>query len=102
MPAIAYQQISGPRDHVMDGVSGLVNSRYQFNCWAESYAGAKNLSEAVRIELDSYSGTVNSREIEVIHLDNEGDMPMVVDDIEKLNRYGKRLDFIVWYKEVIG
>lgn len=99
MPAITYQQISGPRDHVMAGPTGLVGARYQINCWASSYAGAKELAEAVRKELDGYSGTVNTRVIEVIILEDEGDMPEVTPGADALKRFGKRLDFIVWFKE---
>ena len=99
MPAITYQQISGVRDHVMAGAVGLVKSRYQINCWAASYSGAKDVSEAVRKQLDGYSGTIDSCEISCIMLDNENDIPQVSPGSEKLTRYGKYLDFIIWYKE---
>lgn len=99
MPAITYQQISGVRDAVMDGPTGLVAARFQINCWAKKYNDAKELTEAVRKELDGYSGTVNSRKIEVIMLEDEGDMPQILPGTDVLKRHGKRLDFIVWFKE---
>ena len=60
---------------------------------------AKELSEAVRKELSGYSGTVNTREIEVIHLEDEGDIPTIRPGVETLYRFGKRLDFTIWYQE---
>ena len=101
MPAITYQQISGPRDHVMAGPTGLVDARYQFNCWSDKYAQAKEVFEAVRIILDGYSGTVNSRQIDGIRLENEGDVPQVAPGKDQLMRYGKRFDAVVPYQESI-
>jgi len=99
MPAVTYQQISGPRVHDMQGSVGLVRARFQVNCWAESYAKAKELAGAVRLALDGYSGTVLQTTISVIHLDNESDMPEMLAGVDKLARYGKYLDFIVWFEE---
>lgn len=99
LPAITYQEISGLRQHVMAGPVGLVKSRYQVNCWAESYSECKTLSEAVRKEMDGYDGTVNGVEIEVIMLASEIDIPEISEDKEIISVYGKGLDFVVWYKE---
>jgi hypothetical protein len=98
MPAITYQQISGPRLHDMQGAVGLAKARYQINCWAVSYAGAKELAEAVRLVLDGYS---SAGTIVVIHLNNEGDMPEIIAGDDVLGRYGKRLDFMVWFREQV-
>jgi hypothetical protein len=99
MPAITYQQISGPRQHVMTDDSGLVQASYQINCWSKTYVGARELSEAVRKVLDGYNGTVNTRVIHAILLDDEGDMPQMQAESDVLLRYGKRLDFTIWYIE---
>lgn len=99
VPAITYNQISGPRGHTMSGPDGTVASRYQINCWDSTYAGAKAIAEAVRKELDGYTGTVNSRQIDSIMLDNEGDMPDGENNINNVRRFGKMLDFIIFYQE---
>jgi hypothetical protein len=96
MPAITYQQISGPRLHDMQGAVGMAKARYQINCWAVSYAEAKELAEAVRLTLDGYS---SEGTIKVIHLANEGDLPKTLPGLDQLTRYGKRLDFFVWFTE---
>ncbi len=99
MPAITYQQISGPRDQTMDGPSGLVQTRFQINCLAEKYIDARTLAEAVRKELDGYHGTVNTVVIQIIMLADEADLPQVKPGTDRLKRYGKRLDFIIWFNE---
>lgn len=51
-PALAYQRISGPRDYVQTGPSGLAQARIQFTCEGTTYAEAKSLAAAVRANLD--------------------------------------------------
>jgi hypothetical protein len=98
MPAVTYQQISGPRLHDMQGAVGMAKARYQINCWAESYAKSKELDEAVRLTLDGYS---SAGTIKVIHLVDEGDLPKTIAGLDQLTRYGKRIDFLVWFTEQV-
>lgn len=58
LPGVVLQLVSQPREHVLDGVVGLVRSRVQVDCWAESYAGAKALGRAVAARLDGFDGAV--------------------------------------------
>ena len=100
LPAVTYQQISGRREHTMAESIGMVESRFQINCWDDSYSGTRTLSNAVRNVLDSItSGTYSSTFIYTAFLDNEGDMPEVAEGADQLTVYGKRLDFIIWFKE---
>lgn len=99
LPAIVYQQISGQRDQVMAGPSGLASPRFQITCWADTYKKADELADAVRQTLDGYSGIVESVVIQAIHLLDEADMPGIRPDNKAQSRYGKRLDFQIWHKE---
>ena len=99
IPAITYQQISGFRDNVMTGPTGLVESRFQINCWAETYRETRILSNAVENILDGFVGTVEKVTIQAIFCVDEGDMPQISPGANVLKRHGKRLDFIVWFEE---
>jgi hypothetical protein len=99
MPAITYQQLTGPRLASCDGPDGAAHCNFQVNCWSEDYGNTRQISDLVRICLDGYSGTVNSRLIHVISLQNEGDMPQIEPEAEELSRFGKYLEFIVWFEE---
>jgi hypothetical protein len=99
MPALTFQQISFPRDMTADGPSGLANPRIQVNAHATTYSGAKTLAVAVREALNGYHGTVNGIVIQLISLQDEGDVPVVNAGVDVLTRYGKRLDFEVWFIE---
>lgn len=48
MPAITYQRISNVPVDDLSGHSGLDHVRMQVDCWAETYAAAKELAKEVR------------------------------------------------------
>ena len=102
LPAITYQQITGPRDETMSGPSGLVESRWQFNCWARTYGESRFVADAVRRVLDGYRGTVNTIVIQRIQFEDEGDIPIIPAGVEVAKRFAKRLDFVIWYNETVG
>jgi len=99
LPAITYQQISGPRDHVMSGPTGLVDARFQINCWSKTYKESEELANAVRTTLDGYADTVLGTEIQVVMLLDEGDVPSIKAENEELSSFGKRLDFEFSFNE---
>ena len=99
MPAITYQQISGVRDYVMGGVTGVAEPSYQVTCWAKTYAGATALAKVVRELLNCYQGTVSETVVQLIMLNDEGDIPQFPPETKELVKYGKRLDFTIWFEE---
>lgn len=101
LPAATYQEITGLRQQVLTHPVGMVKSRFQINCWAENYADCDGLADAIREILDGYSGTVSKIQIHNISLDNEIDLINILADISQSKTYGKALDFIVWFKELI-
>jgi hypothetical protein len=54
-PCISYQRISGGRVYSLSGYSGLQHSRFQVDCWATGYGGAKDLSYAVKGVMENSS-----------------------------------------------
>jgi len=99
MPAIAFQQISADREYTMAGEVGMTSITYQVSCFADSYSESRELADVVRIALSDYSGTVNGRYIYTIFIQGEGDIPNISPEFK---RYGKRLDFEVWFKEQLS
>lgn len=94
LPAMAYQRISGPRDHAHDGPSGLAMARMQLTFVAASYDGAKTLSEAVRAAMDGFSGTMGEVTVDACLLENESDQWATV-----LESPVVRHDYMIWYQE---
>ena len=96
-PAIVYAKISGFREHDMDD-SSIARPRFQLDCWAETYPGAKALANAVRERLDSYTGPVGSPAdtVHFAYLLNEQDL---YDDEPDPPLYRVSLDFEVVHNE---
>jgi len=94
LPAIAYQRISGPRDHAHDGPSGLGRARMQFTFVGTSYSQAKSVAEAVRASLDGFKGTMGTVTVGAVLLDNEHDSWATAFDKPVV-----RHDYMIWYQE---
>ena len=99
MPAVTYSQISGDREHVGDGPVGLVDSKFQFNCWAKNYGESRTLADAVRQALDGFTGVQNTVLIQTVMLELEVDIDGDRPQINELHRFGKALDFRIWFNE---
>jgi hypothetical protein len=98
-PMIVYVQITGDRDHVLGSATGYVKATFQLNLWDDDYSGARTLANAVRNLLDDYSGAVGTVVIHRILIENERDISEFPSDTQLLFRYGKVLDFTVWFNE---
>jgi hypothetical protein len=101
LPAAEYKQEAGKREHTMTGPVGMVDSKYTIVCYGTGYSAAKELAEAVRKRLDGYNGIVEGVTIDVIMLIDEFDVPEFKPGTDILNRYGKSLTFVVWFKETV-
>jgi hypothetical protein len=99
MPCITQQQLSGPRDNTLDGPSGLVDARFQINCWGSTYIEADDVFEAVRKALSGFLGTVLGVEIQSSDVEDEGDLTAIKAGVDKLRRIGKRLDIRIMFIE---
>lgn len=99
-PCISYQLVAANRDHTQDGGSGLVEARYQFNCYASKYVDAKAIGEALRKDLDGFKGDVgtapNIATIDGMFLENIQDG---YDD--ELDVFWVTVDFTVLHTEEI-
>jgi hypothetical protein len=93
-PLILYAKISGPRDHHLEGPSGLANPRMQVEAWDATYGGAKKLAEAIRKALDGYTGIVSGVKIGSCLLDSERD---IYEPELKVHR--TIMDFTIWHTE---
>ena len=94
LPAAAYQQLSGPREHSHSGASGLVRARVQFTCMGASYNAAKDVAEALRLSLDGFKGSMGNVDVQAVFLDNEVD-----GYASTFEAAVTRVDFVVWYGE---
>lgn len=60
--------------HTFQGHAGWVTGRMQIDALAPTYPQAKELAEAIRAAIDSYSGTADDTDISYIEIDEERDI----------------------------
>ncbi len=100
MPAIRYQRISSSRIYSHDGPNKLTHPRFQFSCFAESYATAKAVANQVRFALAGYQGTMGGAggvTVQFAIVDDEVDL---YEDETKLHHVA--VDVVVWHEEATG
>ena len=73
LPAIAYQQISGPREYSHGGAVGLCQARVQITIQGKSYRQAMAVAQQMRITLEAFSGTWDDLTVTSVFLANEYD-----------------------------
>lgn len=92
-PLITFFEVDATEDLTMGSSSGLVNSRYQFDCWASTPSGARALADQVFLAFHNYAGTSDSVVIKSSLFD--GKRPMPYDPDEGVFRY--MLEFLIEY-----
>jgi hypothetical protein len=94
LPAATYQRVSGGSNLDSDGVTDLVESRFQITAIASTYAAAVTDAVAIRTALDGFAGTMGTTQVEGIRKEGHNE-----DYEDQTGRYTIAQDFIIFYKE---
>lgn len=95
---ILYRKVSGADVHVMDGPSGLLMERWQLDVWADTYAEARQVANAVIAALNGAKGLVEGVDIRaIIQIDDSSDY-VPIDDGSDRRQHLVSLDFTVAYR----
>jgi hypothetical protein len=73
LPCIVLHQIDGAPDVHHGGPSGLVQSRVQADCWAETYGGAKAVARAIETAITAQTFTQGAIRFDCILIADERD-----------------------------
>lgn len=96
-PYVVFFKVSGPRVHSHDGASGLAHPRFQFSCFAKTYAAAKQIAGYIQTVLQGYSGTLGGTggvTVRGCFYENETDLYE-----PDTGLFHIALDFYIWHKE---
>lgn len=102
LPSIVYNLITEGTDYHMQGPSGLIQARYQIDCWAQTQDAAVSLANLVKDKLSGFRGLVpfgsESPQEEIIirgvfHDQGRDDY----DPVAKLFR--RQCDYLIWYAD---
>ena len=79
-PLVTYQEIDCVEDLTMGSSTGQPVSRYQFDCWAITAAGARALADQVFLCWHNYAGTSDTVVIKNSLFENKMSMPYDPDE----------------------
>jgi len=94
-PSVVYFRATELEDYHLQGTSGLNESRFQFDSWAQTTDQANNLAGAVHDRLSGFRGVVSAVEMCGVRLAHGGED---YDTVAKLFR--SRRDYFIWYRMV--
>lgn len=94
-PLVVLFRISGVPDYSTAGATGLVMSRVQANCRADTKAAAIGLARAVEAKLSGFSGTQSGIRFKPILLAMHRSRFVKPDAAESY--YVEELDFEIWH-----
>jgi len=98
---LTFQEIDGPEEVSTDGPIGLIDGRFQINCWAPTHAACVALRDDLARVIHSYKFgvTIAGMTIQGMRILDRGDVPALDDQAETLTRYGKLLDVQISYND---
>ena len=99
VPSVTYRQISGVRDHTMDGPDTYVTPTMRVTSWAASDLDATTLADAVADVLNGFSGTSDGVAVSYMALDDQGDDDDFEPSNKQVSRHGVRQDYLMSYTE---
>lgn len=94
LPALTYDLISAVRESEMTRDTGEVHARIQVTAWANTYALASGLSEAVRGATQRWAGTSTGVVVQEMFVENE----FAFYD-EETGSHAHTLDLMIHYEE---
>jgi hypothetical protein len=93
-PLILYAKVTGERINDLSGPSGMAHPRFQIEAWAETYAAAKSLANAIRVCLNGYRGTSGAVQIGSFLIQSERD---IYEPEAACHRVV--MDYAIWHNE---
>jgi hypothetical protein len=99
LPYLVISLISNRHGQLINISEGLVEASVQIDCWADDSVEADELYYAVRISYDGYIGLMGSVMVQACLFDNDGDIEDMFEGLAVSKRYGRRMEFDIWYEE---
>lgn len=96
-PNCTFKLISAPRETAMGVDPGVVNARFQVDCWDTTRTGARDLARQVRACFQRWRGTVGGVVIFDTFIDNEQDLD--TDLVSNVAIHHRMVDLLIHYAE---
>ena len=98
LPHITYERTADEAHKTLSGTVKLRHATIRITCWADGYAAARVLANAVVAALDSYQGTVGTTYLDSVSVSIQADDMETTLEGEERAADAVALDVSVWYK----
>lgn len=99
MPFITYRRAGITRAQTLGGPMGVPRVTVEFDVYAATYEGARDLADRCRQILDGYGGTVDNTEVKQASLENEQDDFVQLAGADLPPVYSVKQTYDVWWQE---
>lgn len=99
LPFITYRRSGIRRQQTLSGPMGVPQVSVDFDVYAATYEGARDLADKVRLSLDGYGGTFDNAEVKQVSLENEQDDFVQLAGADMPPVYSVKLSFDCWWQE---
>lgn len=99
LPFITYRRSGIRRQQTLGGPMGVPQVSVDFDVYAATYEGARDLADKVRQRLDGYGGTFDNAEVKQVSLENEQDDFVQLAGADMPPVYSVKLSFDCWWQE---
>jgi hypothetical protein len=99
LPFITYRRSGIRRQQTLSGPMGVPQVSVDFDVYAATYEGARDLADKVRLSLDGYGGTFDNTVVQQVSLENEQDDFVQLAGAEMPPVYSVKLSFDCWWQE---
>ena len=99
LPFITYRRTGIRRAQTLSGPMGVPQVSVDFDVYAATYEGARDLADKCRLVLDGYGGSFDNTEVKQTSLENEQDDFVQLAGAEMPPVYSVKLSFDCWWQE---
>lgn len=100
-PAMTYRLVSAPHDHTLADAAGIVRVRFQFDVYSYLLSDCVDVVEALRLELQRYTGSFGAKVVLASKLVNDMDMSEPPQDGSQNWLYRKTSDYLLKLRESV-
>lgn len=98
-PCIVYEKEDDEPRVVLGGKIKLTHARFNFECWADSYATAKDLRTRLKNLLQAFAATVLGVSIRLLTIHESADLLEAAVGRERVRRFGVGIAIDAHYRE---
>lgn len=99
LPFITYRRAGIRRSQTLSGPMGVAQVTIEFDVFAATYEGARDLADRLRMVLDGYGGTFDNTQVKQVSLENEQDDFVTLAGADMPPVYSVKLTFDCWWQE---